>query len=119
MARSTLWWKDGQLYGEEVLTLWTKSLRWGGASGILRFSEILPEGWVPGGIIILTRDTKIAEMNLSEPFKNDFQFSEKSVQKKLIIFAIILLTKAIYGGLKMRSVQPSYNKNENILSSPS
>ena len=27
MARSTLWWKDGQLYGEEVLTLWTKSLK--------------------------------------------------------------------------------------------
>ena len=50
---------------------------------ILRFSEILPEGRVPRGIIILTRETKIAEMNLSEPFKNDFQFSDKSVQKKL------------------------------------
>ena len=52
---------------------------------ILRFSEILPEGWVPGGIIILTRETKIAEMNLSEPFKNDFQSSEKSVEKKIKI----------------------------------
>ena len=58
---------------------------WGGASVILRFSEIQPEGWVPGGIIILTRDTKIAEMNLSEPFKNDFQSSEKSVEMFLNI----------------------------------
>ena len=49
---------------------------------MLRFSEILPERWVPGGIIILTRETKIAEMNLSEPFKNDFQSSEKSAEKK-------------------------------------
>ena len=48
---------------------------------IFRFSEILPERWVPGGIIILTRETKIAEMNLSEPFKNDFQSSEKSAEK--------------------------------------
>ena len=54
---------------------------------ILRFSEILPERWVPGGIIILTRETKIAEMNLSEPFKNDFQSSEKSVEKKMKMFA--------------------------------
>ena len=34
---------------------------------ILGFSEIPPEEWVPGGIIILTHETKIAEMKLSEP----------------------------------------------------
>ena len=40
-----------------------------------------------GGIIILTRETKIAEMKLSGPTKNDFQLLKKSVQKKLKIFA--------------------------------
>ena len=39
-----------------------------------------------GGIIILARETKIAEMKLSEPYKNDFQFSKKSIQPKLKIF---------------------------------
>ena len=39
------------------------------------------------GIIILARETKIAEMNVSEPYKNDFQFLEKSIQPKLIFFA--------------------------------
>ena len=53
---------------------------------ILRFSEILPEEWVPGGIIILPRETKIAEMKLSEPYKNDFQFLKKLIQPKLEIF---------------------------------
>ena len=49
----------------------------------LRFSEIPPEEWVPGGIKILTYETKIAEMKLSEPSKNDFQFLEKNIQPKL------------------------------------
>ena len=62
---------------------WCESARF----QILRFSEILPEEWVPGGIIILARETKIAEMKLSEPYKNDFQLLTKSVQKKLKIFA--------------------------------
>ena len=34
---------------------------------------------MPGGIIILTYETKIAEMKLSEPYKNDFQFSKKNI----------------------------------------
>ena len=38
------------------------------------------------GIIILPRETKIAEMKLSEPYKNDFQFSKKSIQPKLKFF---------------------------------
>ena len=42
---------------------------------------------MPGGIIILARETKIAEMKLSGPSKNDFQLLKKSVQKKLKIFA--------------------------------
>ena len=54
---------------------------------ILGFSEIPPEEWVPGGIIILTYETKIAEMKLSEPSKNDFQFSKKHIQPKLKNFA--------------------------------
>ena len=58
---------------------WCESARF----RILRFSEIRPEEWVPGGIIILARETKIAEMKLSGPSKNDFQFLKKSVQKKL------------------------------------
>ena len=62
---------------------WCESARF----QILRFSEILPEEWVPGGIIILARETKIAEMKLSEPYKNDFQFSKKSIQPKLKFFA--------------------------------
>ena len=41
---------------------------------------------MPGGIIILTYETKIAEMKLSEPSKNDFQFSKKNLPK-LKIFA--------------------------------
>ena len=61
---------------------WCESARF----QILRFSEILPEEWVPGGIIILARETKIAEMKLSEPYKNDFQFSKKSIKPKLKIF---------------------------------
>ena len=47
------------------------------------FRKKPPERWVPGGIIILTRETKIAEMNFSEPFKNNFQSSEKSVEEKI------------------------------------
>ena len=62
---------------------WCESARF----RILRFSEIRPEEWVPGGIIILARETKIAEMKLSGPSKNDFQLLKKSVQKKLKIFA--------------------------------
>ena len=58
---------------------------------ILRFSEILPEEWVPGGIIILARETKIAEMKLSEPFKNNFQSSENSVEKFGILFLSVLI----------------------------
>ena len=42
---------------------------------------------MPGGIIILTYETKIAEMKLSEPSKNDFQFSKKNIQPKLKKFA--------------------------------
>ena len=39
-----------------------------------------------GGIIILTRQTKIAEMSFSDHRKIDFQFLEKSVQPKLKYF---------------------------------
>ena len=42
---------------------------------------------MPGGIKILTYETKIAEMKLSEPSKNDFQFSKKNIQPKLKKFA--------------------------------
>ena len=42
---------------------------------------------MPGGIIILTHETKIAEMSFSDHGKIDFPFLEKSVQPKLKIFA--------------------------------
>ena len=41
---------------------------------------------MPGGIIIWARETKMAEMNISEPYENDFQL-KKSFQPKLIFFA--------------------------------
>ena len=41
---------------------------------ILRFSEILSEEWVPGGNLILTREAKIVEMNVSEPYEKHFKF---------------------------------------------
>ena len=42
---------------------------------------------MPGGIIILAHETKIAEMSFSDHGKIDFPFLEKSVQPKLKIFA--------------------------------
>ena len=50
----------------------------------LRFSEIPPEEWVPGGIKILTYETKIAEMKLSELSKNDFQISKNQKLSKSV-----------------------------------
>ena len=53
----------------------------------LGFSRNPPEEWMPGGIIILTHENKIAEMSFSDHCQIDFPFLEKSVQKKLKIFA--------------------------------
>ena len=82
--------------------------------GVVRVCQIpdfeifgnLPEEWVPGGIIILARETKIAEMKLSEPYKNDFQFSKKSVQPKLKIFEW-----EIGGNLKKSGKNQYFHKN--------
>ena len=83
MDQNFLYGKSACINTSNVIVGWCESARF----QILRFSEILPDEWVPGGIIILTRETKIAEMKLSEPYKNDFQLSKKLVQKKLTFFA--------------------------------
>ena len=49
---------------------------------------------MPGGIIILTYETKIAEMKLSEPSKNDFQFSKKKYSAKVEKFCVGNLRKS-------------------------
>ena len=43
--------------------------------GIFRFSRNPAEEWMSGGTLIFVLFHNIVEMNVSEPYENDFQFS--------------------------------------------